>query len=86
MEFACDQCEYEAKTKGMLKIHHISLHQDLKYSCNTCGKSARRIYFESRGRLQEDEPTPPSSSEDELPGLKPAMRKSRQQKKKNLID
>ena len=30
MEFACDQCEYEVKTKGMLKIHHISLRQDLK--------------------------------------------------------
>ena len=42
MEFACDQCEYEAKTKGMLKIHHISLHQDLKYFCNPCGYQTSR--------------------------------------------
>ena len=41
MEFACDQCEYEAKTKGMLKIH-ISINTDLKYSCNTCGYQTSR--------------------------------------------
>ena len=42
MEFASDQCEYKAKTKGMLKFYHISLHQDLKYSCNPCGYQTSR--------------------------------------------
>jgi hypothetical protein len=35
--FACDQCQYTAGTKGMLKIHHNNLHQDMKYNCNKCG-------------------------------------------------
>ena len=35
--FACDQCQYKAGTKALLKIHHNNLHQDMKYTCNTCG-------------------------------------------------
>ena len=35
--FACDQCQYKAGTKGLLNIHHNNLHQDMKYTCNTCG-------------------------------------------------
>ena len=34
MEFACGQCEYQTKTKGELKIHHNSLHMDIKYTSN----------------------------------------------------
>ena len=37
MEFACDQCQYTAATKGMLKVHHKFLHQYIKYSCEICG-------------------------------------------------
>ena len=35
--FACDQCQYKAGTKAMLKIHHNNLHQNMKHTCNTCG-------------------------------------------------
>ena len=35
--FACDQCQYKAGTKGMLKIHHNHIHQVIKYICDTCG-------------------------------------------------
>lgn len=33
--FSCDQCKYEASSKGMLKIHFNSLHKDI---CNICGQ------------------------------------------------
>ena len=33
--FFCDQCQYTAGNKG--KIHHNNLHQDIKYTCDTCG-------------------------------------------------
>ena len=35
MEFPCYQCEYKAGTKGMIKIHHSSLHSQ-SYDCNDC--------------------------------------------------
>jgi DNA-directed RNA polymerase subunit RPC12/RpoP len=35
--FACDQCQYKAETKALLNIHHNNLHQDMKYTCTTCG-------------------------------------------------
>ena len=35
--FACDQCQYKAGTKAMLKIHHNNLHQNMKHTFNTCG-------------------------------------------------
>ena len=55
MEFACDQCEYEAKTKGMLKIHHISLHQDSKYYCNTSGyQTSRKGNFTTHQQSHEE--------------------------------
>ena len=50
-------------------------------------KSERRKYLESRGKLREDEPTPPPSSEDDvvlpIPPIRPAQRKSKVAKKKN---
>ena len=32
--FACAQRQYKPETKGMLKIHHNNLHQDIEYSCH----------------------------------------------------
>ena len=31
-------CEYEATTKGSLKIHTESVHKKIKFSCNNCDK------------------------------------------------
>ena len=39
--FPCGECQYKAPTKVMLKVHHSNLHQDIKYTFNTCGHQIR---------------------------------------------
>ena len=33
---SCNQCSYQAKTEGALKIHMSSIHEELKYPCDQC--------------------------------------------------
>ena len=37
-DFRCDECDYNFKTKGTLKIHVQSFHEKLRHSCNQCDK------------------------------------------------
>ena len=46
--FSREQCHYKAQTMGMLKIHHNNLHQDIKYTCDTCDHQT-----ESKGGLKK---------------------------------
>ena len=34
--YACDQCDYRARTKGSLKKHIQSVHEGLRFACDQC--------------------------------------------------
>ena len=35
--YDCSQCDYQATTKGNLKIHTDALHEGVRHACNQCG-------------------------------------------------
>ena len=73
---------------GVVKCLHFRFMNYLQSLRDIFQKSERRKFLEARGKLREDETTPPPSSDDEPCGplpVKPAMRKSRI-KKTNFID
>jgi len=38
----CDQCEYKAKTKYLLRVHKESKHEGIRYKCELCDYSAKK--------------------------------------------
>ena len=39
-KYPCNWCVYKATTKGSLKTHVQSVHENIKYSCNQCDHQA----------------------------------------------
>ena len=40
--YACDQCDYRARSKGCLKKHIQSVHEGLRFACDQCDYRATR--------------------------------------------
>ena len=40
VKYACNQCDYQAKQQGNLKIHIQSQHEGVKHDCNYCDYQA----------------------------------------------
>ena len=40
--YPCKQCEYKGIEKSNLKLHNMSVHENIKYPCNQCEYKARQ--------------------------------------------
>ena len=68
--FACKQCDYKAKTSGLLRRHIKCIHdKELKFVCDICGKKFFENYFLQQHRKVH-------KAEAALPGMTEADLKS----------